>query len=236
MSKGGHSRVRFSANPVRQPAPRPNPQCPIRIRQQRANEIIRQPVCRREGVNTCPMNPVQPIRSSHPQVAIWRRRQRQNHVAQQPVLHRIGPDLACPVCAPSNGIQSAAGSPHPKSTRAIFHYSCGVIRRKPIARVQRVESLIAQNVQPARLRSHPKVAFAILHNRQHRSSRQRISHRQQFHLAIHPPRQAAVGPNPQRSLAVRNSRLNASAGQFSSYHPPLVASVLAHLYLTLVHK
>ncbi len=55
-----------AGRPVRQPAPRADPQRAVGVDQQRTDKVVGQAIGRGERVHTIPANPVQPVRRAHP--------------------------------------------------------------------------------------------------------------------------------------------------------------------------
>ena len=171
------------ANPVRQSAPRGDPQRSVGIHQQRADEIVGQAVRRGERVDLAAANAAQPIRRAHPHVAVRRGGQRQDHVAGQPVAHGVVADRwPCPPRRPHH-VQPAAAGAHPQRPGAVFDNRGGVVGGKSIMRCQCFETLIAQDVQAAGLGAHPEIALAVFHQGENGGGGQRIGDRKAVQLA-----------------------------------------------------
>ena len=137
LGKGLHARSRPvcpQARPVRQPAPRANPQRTIGVRQQRADEVVRQPIGRGEGVNLAPANAVEAVGRAHPEIAVGRRSQRQNHVAEQAVAYGVVLDMRRP-----SGLRAARHSARrrwfpPRACPRRLPPRCGCVGSQPLAR------------------------------------------------------------------------------------------------------
>ena len=143
------------ACPVHKAAPGSDPKRPIRIHQQRSDEVVRQSVGGSKRIHRAAANSIQPIRRANPKIAIWCSGQRQNHVAQQPVTHRECAHCVGQACTPTHGIQAAPAGPDPQLASRALHHGGGSVGTQPLTCPDGTEALIAQNVQPARLRPHP---------------------------------------------------------------------------------
>ena len=109
------------------------------------------------------LDPVKAIGSAGPDFSVQARRQRKNHVAQQAVFHRIAAHV--PILA--EHIQPSARGSHPERSITILNNRRGRIGGEAVAHAERVESLIAQNIQAVGLSAHPQISLAIFHQREH---------------------------------------------------------------------